>query len=97
MNTIEAAWMYIEGQPGEVFSLSTGGTKHALVWTEAELVAEFLLSLEDVSLKISVLENSTLKDAYLRAAMVLGASRVLFNYKRGTHSAQVLEISELLY
>jgi hypothetical protein len=89
MNPLEATWLVFENRahPGELVTLQAGAEKYALVYTDAALAGAFLADLNDPDLHTSSLETWVLKDAFLTAAALIGATRVLFDYQRGMHDA----------
>jgi hypothetical protein len=89
MNPLEVAWLVLDNPsvPGEVITVQAGAEKYAVVYTDANLAAAFLYDLSDPALGISTLETWVLKDAFLTAAALIGATRVLFDYRRGAHDA----------
>ncbi len=97
-NPFDATWFIPDNSniPGEFITLSTGETKYALVFTNSELAAVFLHDLNDPSLQIVSLETWVLKDAFLTAAKILGATKVMFDYVKGQHSAQSAPIEGLV-
>ena len=88
-NPLEWPWLVIFNQavPGELVTIQTSADKYALIFTDARLAAAFLRDLNDPNLQISSLETWVLKDAFLTAAGLIGATRVMFDYKAGQHDA----------
>jgi hypothetical protein len=88
-NPIEAIWLVLENtaQPGELVTIQSGSEKYALVFTKPESAALFLADLNDPDLTISSLERPVLKDAFLTAAALISATRVMFDYRSGQHDA----------
>jgi hypothetical protein len=98
VSPLDAPWLVIENSrdPGELITLTAGGAKYALVFTRADLAASFLLGLDDqVDLTVSTLESWVLKETYLTAASVLGATHVLFDYVRGGQQAQAAPVERV--
>ena len=100
-NPIEATWLVIENrvQPGELVTIQSGSEKYALVFTQPESAAVFLSDLNDSNLSISSLERPVLKDAFLTAAALIGATRVMFDYRSGQHdtvSAPLAGLTEFM-
>jgi hypothetical protein len=88
-NSLESVWLVIENraQPGELVTIQSGVEKYALVFTKPESAAVFLADLNDPDLTISSLERWVLKDALLTSAALIGATRVMFDYRSGQHDA----------
>jgi hypothetical protein len=88
-NPLEQPWLVIENlvTPGELVTIQSGADKYALVFTQPEGAAVFLHDLNDAALQVSSLSNWVLKESYLTAAKLIGASRVMFDYARGRHDA----------
>ncbi len=96
---IDRSWFVIEHEhiAGELITLTSGNHKYALAFTKPDLAAAFLVTLEDsTELRISELERSTLKESFLRAAQFIGATHLLFDYERGTHSAITAPLDRML-
>ena len=85
-NPLETHWLVIVNQAiaGELVTLQSGRDKYALVFTDSSLAAAFL---RDPDLHLSSLETWVLKDAFLTAAGLIGATRVMFDYRAGQHDA----------
>ena len=88
-NLLEAHWLVIFNQAvaGELVTIQSGIDKYALVFTSSSLAATFLRDLNDPRLEVSSLESWVLKDAYLTAAELIHATRVMFDYQAGHHDA----------
>jgi hypothetical protein len=97
-NPIDSTWLIIENPtvPGELITLTSGETKYALVFTQPETATVFLNGMNDPTLQIVSLENWVMKDAFLTAAKILGANRIMFDYTRGQHSAQSAPLESLI-
>jgi hypothetical protein len=97
-NPIDLTWLIVDNLtvPGELITLISGETKYALVFTNPALAAVFLHGMNDPTLQIVSLENWVMKDAFLTAAKILGASRIMFDYIRGQHSAQSAPLEGLI-
>ena len=97
-NPFDATWLIPDNPTvsGELVTLTAGETKYALVFTNADLAAVFLHGMNDPSLQIVSLESWVIKDAFLTAAKILGASRVMFDYARGQHNAQSAPLEGLI-
>lgn len=89
-NPIDSTWWIVENPtvPGELITLTSGDTKYVLVFTAPEPAAIFLHGMNDPNLQIVSLEKWPLKDAFLTAAKILGAHRIMFDYARGQQTAQ---------
>ena len=81
---------------GELITLTAGEIKYALVFSNLEHALEFLKGMNDSSLQIASLENWVMKDAFLTAAKILGATRIMFDYARGQQSAQSAPLEHLI-
>ena len=88
-NPITMHWLVIFNQAvaGELVTIQSGVEKYALVYTDARLAATFLRDLNDPNLELGNLETWVLKDAFLTAAGLIGATRVMFDYRAGQHQA----------
>ena len=88
-NPLETHWLVIFNQavPGELVTIRSGTDKYALVFTDSSLAAVFLRDLNDPNLQPSSLETWVLKDAFLTAAGLIHATRVMFDYRAGQHDA----------
>ena len=88
-NPLETHWLVIFNQtvPGELVTIQSGTDKYALVFTDSSLAAVFLRDLNDPNLESSSLETWVLKDAFLTAAGLIHATRVMFDYEAGRHDA----------
>jgi hypothetical protein len=97
-NPFDATWLIPDNPSisGELVTLTSGETKHALVFTDPDLAAVFLHDLNDPGLQIVSLESWVMKDAFLTAAKILGATRVMFDYLRGQHAAQSAPLERLV-
>lgn len=86
-NPLELPWLVIFNQvvPGELMTIQSGASKYALVFTELSLAALFLRDLNDPNLQPSSLKTWVLKDAFLTAAHLIHATRVMFDYEAGRH------------
>jgi hypothetical protein len=82
--------------PGELVTVQAGSDKYALVFTSPEVAAVFLHDLNDEALHLSSLESWVLKESYLTAATLIGATRVMFDYRRGQHDAVSAPLPALL-
>jgi hypothetical protein len=93
-----ADWLVVENgaQPGELVTIQAGADKYALVFTDPETAGVFLADLHDEALIVSSLANWVLKESYLTAAGLIGATRVIFDYRRGQHDAVSAPLSGLL-
>jgi hypothetical protein len=97
-NPIDSSWWIVESAEvaGELITLTAGEIKYALVFSDALLAKAFLYSMNDPSLQIASLETWVMKDAFLTAAKILGATRIMFDYMRGQHSAQSAPLGGLI-
>lgn len=88
-NLLEAHWLVIFNRAvaGELVTIQSGVDKYAPVFTSSSLVATFLRDLNDPRLEVSRLETWVLKDTFLTAAGLIGATRVMFDYQAGQHDA----------
>ena len=88
-NPLEAHWLVIFNQAvaGELVTIQSGTDKYAVVFTTSSLAATFLRDLNDSDLEVSQLETWVLKDAFLTAAGLIHATRVMFDYQAGQHDA----------
>ena len=88
-NPLETHWLVIFNQAvaGELVTIQTSTEKYALIYTDSSLADTFLRDLNDVNLHLSSLETWVLKDAFLTAAGLIHATRVMFDYKSGQHDA----------
>lgn len=88
-NPLEAHWLVIfnAAVPGELVTIQTSADKYALVYTDSSFAASFLRDLNDSNLQVSKLETWVLKDAFLTAAGLIHATRVMFDYRIGQHDA----------
>ncbi len=88
-NPLEAHWLVIFNQAvaGELVTIQSGTDKYAVVFTTSSLAATFLRDLNDSNLEVSPLETWVLKDAFLTAAELIHATRVMFDYRAGQHDA----------
>jgi hypothetical protein len=89
-NPFDATWLVVDNPTvsGELITLTAGATKYALVFTDTDLAAGFLRGMNDPSLQIVSFESWVMKEAFLSAAKILGATRIMFDYARGQHNAQ---------
>lgn len=96
-NPITTHWLVIFNRSvaGELVTIQSAADKYALVYTDARLAAMFLRDLNDSNLEVSQLETWVLKDAYLTAAGLIGATRVMFDYQAGQHEAVSAPLSGL--
>ncbi len=95
---IAATWYVLEdpNRPGEHLTLTAGGQKYVLVWTEEALAAAFVLGNPVArGLRPLGLATPELKATFLEAARRLGASRVLFDYRPGVHRAPAASVEQL--
>jgi hypothetical protein len=97
-NPIDSTWLIVENPivAGELMTLTAGDIKHALVFTKPEPAAVFLHGMNDPSLRIVSLESAVMKDSFLTAAKLLGATRVMFDYTSGQQIAQSAPIEGLI-
>jgi hypothetical protein len=97
-NPVEQTWWIIDNPqvPGELITLTAGEVKYALVFSSAALAQEFLTGLNDSDLQLATLDSWVMKDAFLTAAKILGATRVMFNYVRGLQTAQSAALESLV-
>ncbi len=97
-NPIELSWWIVENPQiaGELITLTAGEIKYALVFSSPPLAQAFLSGMNDSGLTITSLEGWVMKDAFLTAAKILGATRVMFNYARGQQSAQSAALESLI-
>jgi hypothetical protein len=97
-NPIDSIWWIVENPmvSGELITLIAGEIKYAPVFSQLELALAFLKSMNDPSLQIVSLETWVMKDTFLTAAKILGASRIMFDYVRGQHSAQSAPLEGLI-
>ncbi|HWG84982.1 MAG TPA: DUF3234 domain-containing protein [Deinococcales bacterium] len=98
MSPLDQTWLVIENPsaPGEVVTLSAGAVKYALAFIDPVRAAAFLAGMDDAAdLRVGSLESWVLKEAFLAAARVLGATHVLFDYEPGSHSAQAAPIERV--
>ena len=88
-NPLETHWLVIfnAAVPGELVTIQTSTDKYALVYTDSSLADTFLRDLNDPNLQTSSLETWVLKDAFLTAAELIHATRVMFDYMAGQHDA----------
>ena len=88
-NPLETHWLVIFNMavPGELVTIQTSTDKYALIYTDSSLADTFLRDLNDANLQISGLETWVLKDAFLTAAGLIHATRVMFDYAAGQHDA----------
>ena len=88
-NPLETHWLVIFNMtvPGELVTIQTSTDKYALVYTDSSLADTFLRDLNDSNLHVSSLESWILKDAFLTAAELIHATRVMFDYQAGQHDA----------
>ena len=86
-NPLEMHWLVIFNQAvaGELVTIQSGADKYALVFTASSLADAFLRDLNDPNLQLSQLETWVLKDAFLTAAGLIQATRVMFDYQAGQH------------
>ena len=97
MTPLDKPWLVIESveptQGNDLITLTAAGEKYALAFTDPERIAAFLAGLDDAEgLRVATLESHVLKEAYLTAAAHLGATSLLFDYRRGDHAAQAVPI-----
>ena len=97
-NPFDATWLIPDNEAisGELVTLTAGETKYALVFTNPDFAAVFLHDLNDPSLQIISLKTWVMKDAFLTAAKILGATRVMFDYAKGQHAAQSAPLQGLV-
>jgi hypothetical protein len=97
-NPIDSTWWIVDNPAvaGELITLTAGEIKYALVFSSLKLATDFLRGMNDPTLQIVSLENSVMKDAFLTAAKILGATRIMFNYVRGQQSAQSAPLENLI-
>jgi hypothetical protein len=88
-NPLELPWLVIFNRavPGELVTIQSGANKYAVVFTTSSLADSLLRDLGDPNLEVSSLETWVLKDAFLTAAGLIGATRVIFDYQSGQHDA----------
>ncbi len=88
-NPITMHWLVIFNQAvaGELVTIQSGVDKYALIFTDSSLAVTFLRDLGDQNLHVSQLETWVLKDAFLTAAGLIHATRVMFDYQAGQHEA----------
>ncbi len=77
-------------------TLRAGEIKYALVFSSSPLATVFLHGMNDQNLQIATLETWVMKDAFLTAAKILGATRIMFDYARGQQSAQSAPLENLI-
>jgi hypothetical protein len=96
-NPIDSTWWIIDNPAvaGELITLTAGEIKYAPVFSQLEYALEFLNGMNDPSLQIASLESWVMKDAFLTAANILGATRIMFDYARGQQSAQSAALEHL--
>lgn len=97
MTPLDRPWLIIESiEPShgnDLITLTAAGEKYALAFTDAERIAAFMAGLDHADgLRVATLESFVLKEAYLTAAAYLGATSLLFDFRRGDHSAQAVAI-----
>lgn len=73
--------------PDERITLHVGQEKYALVFTDLAVATEFLRDLQDPALSLERLENWVLKETFLTTLELIHATRVMFDYVQGTHTA----------
>jgi hypothetical protein len=97
-NPIDSTWWIIDNPAvaGELITLTAGEIKYALVFSSPPLASDFLHGMNDPSLEIVSLEGWVMKDAFLTAAKILGATRIMFDYVRGQQSAQSAPLEGLI-
>ncbi len=97
-NPIDSTWWIIDNPAvaGELITLTAGEIKYAVVFSNPRLALEFLRGMNDPSLKIATLEGWVMKDAFLTAANILGATRIMFDYARGQQAAQSAPLENLI-
>jgi hypothetical protein len=97
-NPLDSTWWIIDNPAvaGELITLTAGEIKYALAFSSLELALDFLRGLNDPSLRIATLEGWVMKDAFLTAAKILGATRIMFNYVRGQQTAQSAPLENLI-
>jgi hypothetical protein len=97
-NPIDATWWVVDNPivAGELITLTSGEIKYAPVFSNPWLARAFLNGMNDPSLQIASLESWVMKDAFLTAAKILGATRIMFDYTRGQHSAQSAPLEGLI-
>jgi hypothetical protein len=97
-NPIDSIWWIVDNPTvtGELITLTAGEIKFALVFSQRDHALEFLRGMNDPSLQIASLETWVMKDAFLTAARILGATRIMFDYLRGQHSAQSAPLEGLI-
>jgi hypothetical protein len=97
-NPIDSTWWIVDNPTvaGELITLTAGEIKYALVFGSLESAVAFLHNMNDPSLNIATLESWVMKDAFLTAAKILGATRIMFDYARGQQSAQSAPLENLI-
>ena len=95
---IDSNWLIVDNPAvaGELITLTAGEIKYALVFTSLGLALDFLRDMNDASLKIATLKGWVMKDAFLTAANMLGATRIMFDYAKGQQSAQSAPLENLI-
>ncbi len=97
-NPLEQTWWIIDNPQvaGELITLTAGEVKYALVFSKLEVAQTFLFGLNDSSLTLVTLNSWVMKDAFLTAAKILGATRVMFDYVPGLQSAPSAALENLI-
>ncbi len=97
-NPIDSTWWIIDNPTvaGELITLTAGDIKYALVFSNLGHALEFLKGMNESSLQIASLETWVMKDAFLTAAKILGATRIMFDYARGQQTAQSAPLENLI-
>jgi hypothetical protein len=98
LNPIDSIWWIVDNPAvaGELITLTAGEVKYALVFSSSPLALDFLHGMNDPSLQIASLEGWVMKDAFLTAAKILGATRIMFDYAIGQQSAQSAPLENLI-
>jgi hypothetical protein len=89
MNVVSSLWTVIANPhaPDERITMQAGAEKYALVFLDAAVAQRFLQDLQDDVLVLESLGTWVLKDTYLLTLQMLGVTRVVFDYQKGSHNA----------
>ncbi len=97
MNPLEQPWLVPENPsaPDERTTIHAGGEKYAVAFTDPIKAALFLADQRDPSLTLTTFGTGVMKDAFLTAVTMLGATRVMFDYVPGDQNAMSASIDTL--
>lgn len=96
---LQSSWYGLEdpAAPGEHLTVSTLERRYALTWLNASGAQLFLDKTPSAGgMRPARLETVALKESYLRAVQLLGATDLLMNYQPGGQPAMAIPLPEAL-